>query len=198
MKTLIIILSFLAASNGFLFGEQVDSAYQKPLTQIWYDGGLIGAYSFTGSSHSNGTADGFLVGIAANWQAKERLYKIRLNFGAELQLMSVRNPNESVFEMGFLLGKKHRFHRFELSGYGGLGLLIATTRGEFLYRDPGWFTPSYYERNQTFEPSIPIDGSLFFYTSRKFGIGINCIGSITPSNFFVGTMLKITFLGHLQ
>lgn len=189
MKTHKFLLFCLFSLSSNLFASQTDSTKTSFQTKEWCDIGLVGTFSGTSSE----SFEGLMVGCSYNWTDTKRLYKLRFNYGEEIQFMSVRYPNEHVVDVGFLCGKEYAEKRLHISVYAGLGLLSTTVRGEFVSRDSGWFGKSYYEDQTDILPAIPLECNLSLYTSRRFGIGVACVGGISPKNVYFGALLKVIF-----
>ncbi|MDD2798828.1 MAG: hypothetical protein PHV20_09575 [Bacteroidales bacterium] len=194
MKTLLCLFLFVFGFHVLSFGESPDSITAKPHKKYWYDLGLVGGYGFSGGSHQKGDfLDGYLVGASMNWKSNENLYKVRCNYGAEIQIIGIRHPNEFLLDISGLVGRELVDHRLHLAFWGGLGLLTNNQRGEFIRQNPGWFSDSYYKSTIYIEPVIPLEISLSLYTSRKFGVGCNAVAGVTPQYFYYGLMLKLIF-----
>ena len=188
MKTLFFFLLFYLCDLCHPLMAQRD---------CWYDAGF-GGYSYSGNQpFTHGIFDGLLVGASVNWKNQNTFYKIRANYGAEIQLMSTRNPNQNIFDLSGLIGKGYTYKHLKMNIFTGLGILTGTTRGEFISREQAMFGNSYYQNKSFISPTIALDCNLILYVSRKFGIGIDCLGGITPQNTFGGLMLKVA-IGEIR
>lgn len=188
MKTTLFLLLFLLLSCQIALFAQQDSTIHSLKWELTREGS-IGPFSYSGNS----SFSGFLVGLDFIWKRATTYYKLRANYGAEMQLMSVKNPNENMVDIGFLWGKIYTYQKFQFSAFAGGGILAGTLRGEFISRGEGWFAPSYYQNKGFFRPAIPLQTGILLLPSRKFGIGIDLMGSITPKESFSALVLKLTF-----
>ncbi|MFZ4455227.1 MAG: hypothetical protein ACOYOT_03310 [Bacteroidales bacterium] len=190
MKTHILFLLTLLC--GQVAAIERDSIQVKQQIPLKIEIGLLGGYNFSGNTYAGDDPfEGVIGGFSVGWERQLLNYKVRFDYGSEIQFMAVKEPNESVSDLSFLVGKEFRDKLASFSCFGGIGLLWSTSRGEYISRESGWFGKSNYRDNSSVNPALSFECNLTYQLFRKCSTGICGFGSITPNDGFFGLMLKV-------
>lgn len=186
-----IIILFLCSQAH---AAESDTVKIKRLNPVKIEIGLIGGYNFSGNTYAGDNLfEGFIGGFSVGWERKRLNYKIRFDYGSEIQFMAVKVPTESVSDFSFLAGKAFRNNSFTLSCLGGPGLLWSTKRGDKIRQDSGWFGKSYYHDISKVNLSLAFECNIMCRIRHQTSSGICFFGNITPEDGLFGVMLKVGF-----
>jgi hypothetical protein len=81
----------------------------------------------------------------------------------------------------------------------GLGTVVGTKRGDFLYSKNAWlFGPSeYYENNHFWTVGLPLKVQYFIRPHRGFGLHLEGFANLNSQRSFVGALISLRF-GRVQ
>jgi hypothetical protein len=189
---LLLILSSILCGQSKAAGN--DSLKVKKLNPIKIEIGVVGGYNFSGNTYTGDDLfEGIIGGFSVGWKRKQLNYKVRFDYGSEIQLMAVKVPTESISDFSFLVGKEFRNNSASFSFFGGPGLLWSTKRGDKTGQDSGWFGKSYYRDVSKSNLALAFECNIMYRVLHQASSGICFFGNLTPENSLFGVMMKVGF-----
>jgi hypothetical protein len=173
---LIFTASCLDASN--FMDDQSHGSF------IWFGGGV----------GTMGTADGDLFNINAsiNYSKNDRIFKLRGLLAEELVILGPR-PNDEVWELGLLYGRRSTNGKVSVSYLAGISYTGGIYKGDLVGSD---MLNDYYEE-LTFETfGIPLEVQFDVNLLKYIGFSIIVYADVNPDKIYIGVNFCI-LIGRL-
>lgn len=181
MKNTFVII-FITSFSIVGFGQRVYDDYAVNFK--------LGAYSEMSKSEG-----GLCIGLDYDMIKQKNVFTVGFNGGSafNIALATRDNIRQLYFLYGRFLDIENNLYRFQYQI--GLAPTFGVVRGDFLYRESGWFGEAHYEEFPFFTLGIPIKLGFKIMPNRLTSIGIDVMANFNTRKSVVIPMLSIEIFG---